>query len=334
MSQNVPHLQYYSKKLCDDVPIGDIIAHYRPDITIRERGNICCPVHKDKTPSAKINEKRNTIKCFGCGFCGDSIDLVGALFNLNFREACDKIMQDFGLNKYNYTNLREIEKIKGNSKGYVDYFPLSQDDIKAIGLYDREKIEKTYNVKASDYYKWVYGDMSPHIVNADIFNEDGSEKMIQVSHGDAVDMGIIQAEKVRESGRPFDKVYYDSMPSLQELWLDDKYGTEKMILCKAYEFIDNISFEETKYKEKLLSWSKTTSVYKKNAETFFHAYINGDELDKFQMDMALEYAKAVDYKEKADTCKFLRERASKTVDKMKQHQRERSKAERKGNISR
>ena len=332
MNQTIPQLQYYSKKLCDDVPIRDIIAHYRPDITIREKGNICCPVHKDKTPSAKINEKRNTIKCFGCGFCGDSIDLVSALYNLPFREACDKIMQDFGLDKHNYTNLREIEKIKGSTKGYIDYFPLSQEDISAIGLYDREKIEKTYDVDAQKYYEWYYGKDIP--ANAEIYNDDGSRKKISLSHAEAVDIGLIEPEKVRENGLPVDKVYYDNTLSLQDLWLDDKYGTERMILGKAYEFIDNISFKEAKCKECLSSWNKSTPVYKKNAERFFMAYINNDKLNEYQLNMAIEYARAVEYKDSISTCRYMRARALQTIDKLKQHQRERAKAERKGNIHR
>ena len=59
------------------------------------RGMVCCPFHSDNTPSMKLND--NYYYCFGCGANGDAIDLTAKLFDLNPRQAAEKLINDFGL---------------------------------------------------------------------------------------------------------------------------------------------------------------------------------------------------------------------------------------------
>ena len=56
---------------------------------------VCCPFHSDSDPSMKLND--NYYYCFGCGANGDAIDLTAKLFDLNPRQAAEKLMHDFGL---------------------------------------------------------------------------------------------------------------------------------------------------------------------------------------------------------------------------------------------
>ncbi len=58
-------------------------------------GFICCPFHKDKTPSCKLYVDR--FKCFGCGAHGDAVDFVAQLFGLAPLEAVKRIDHDFHL---------------------------------------------------------------------------------------------------------------------------------------------------------------------------------------------------------------------------------------------
>ena len=58
-------------------------------------GMVCCPFHSDSTPSMKLND--NYYYCFGCGANGDAIDLTAKLFDLNPRQAAEKLAHDFGL---------------------------------------------------------------------------------------------------------------------------------------------------------------------------------------------------------------------------------------------
>ena len=58
-------------------------------------GMVCCPFHSDSDPSMKLND--NYYYCFGCGANGDAIDLTAKLFDLNPRQAAEKLITDFGL---------------------------------------------------------------------------------------------------------------------------------------------------------------------------------------------------------------------------------------------
>ena len=90
--------------------MNDILDKY--DIK-RKREQFCCPFHgNDKNPSAKSYEK--SFYCFACGKTGDLIQFVQYLFNLDFKEAMQKINEDFNLNldsnaKIDYKKIIEIE---------------------------------------------------------------------------------------------------------------------------------------------------------------------------------------------------------------------------------
>ena len=55
-------------------------------------GMVCCPFHSDSDPSMKLND--TYYYCFGCGANGDAIDLTAKLFDLNPRQAAEKLASD------------------------------------------------------------------------------------------------------------------------------------------------------------------------------------------------------------------------------------------------
>ncbi len=61
-----------------DYPISDLLE-------IKKKGNICCPFHDDKHPSASI--KNNRLHCFACNETWDAIDIIIKKEGLNFTEA-------------------------------------------------------------------------------------------------------------------------------------------------------------------------------------------------------------------------------------------------------
>lgn len=64
-------------------------------LNVNRSNMACCPFHKDKHPSMKLNE--NYFYCFGCGVHGDVIDFVAKLFDLSSYEAAKKLAYDFGI---------------------------------------------------------------------------------------------------------------------------------------------------------------------------------------------------------------------------------------------
>ena len=78
-------------KFAITVPQAAKVYGMEPD----RRGMVCCPFHSDSHPSMKLND--NYYYCFGCGATGDVVDLTAKLFDLNPRQAAEKLAYDFGL---------------------------------------------------------------------------------------------------------------------------------------------------------------------------------------------------------------------------------------------
>jgi DNA primase len=55
--------------------------------TLKRRGAAewwaCCPFHGDRTPSFKVDARRQRFRCFGCGAGGDVLDFLAAAENLD-----------------------------------------------------------------------------------------------------------------------------------------------------------------------------------------------------------------------------------------------------------
>lgn len=64
-------------------------------LRVLPNGMTCCPFHKDRHPSMKLNE--NYFFCFGCGASGDVINFATRLFGLSPYAAAQKLETDFGI---------------------------------------------------------------------------------------------------------------------------------------------------------------------------------------------------------------------------------------------
>ena len=96
----------------------------RYGLKVRRNGMACCPFHKDKHPSMKID--RNYY-CFACGAKGDAVNYVAVLFGLSQFEAAKKINEDFSrefqsrkteIRRKQNSGVREKEKVPTKRKGY------------------------------------------------------------------------------------------------------------------------------------------------------------------------------------------------------------------------
>lgn len=93
---------------------------------------ICCPIHKEKTPSLSLDTKRNKWRCFGCGVGGDAIDFISELRGFNYVESCKYLNVD--LNKEYKAIVEEEEKVKNYITWCLDHME-GLDDWKLIKLY-------------------------------------------------------------------------------------------------------------------------------------------------------------------------------------------------------
>lgn len=95
-----------------------------------------CPFHgKDKKPSAKAYQ--NNFYCFACNTSGDVISFVEKYFNLSFRQAMQKINEDFSLGlesnyKVDYDKINNLKREREEKEKYKD--KLMQDFIRQCDL--------------------------------------------------------------------------------------------------------------------------------------------------------------------------------------------------------
>ena len=84
----------------------NLFSHIKASVTTRQaaevyglkvsrNGMTCCPFHKDRHPSLKLNE--DYFFCFGCHASGDVIDFTARLFGICLKDAATKLAADFGI---------------------------------------------------------------------------------------------------------------------------------------------------------------------------------------------------------------------------------------------
>lgn len=64
-------------------------------LKVNRNGMACCPFHKDKHPSMKIDDRH--YHCFGCGAHGDAVGYVAQMYGMSQYDAASKIVADFNL---------------------------------------------------------------------------------------------------------------------------------------------------------------------------------------------------------------------------------------------
>ena len=75
------------------ITLRQAAEHY--GLRVLPNGMTCCPFHKDRHPSLKLNE--DYFFCFGCGAVGDVVDFTARLFGLSCYESAQKLASDFGI---------------------------------------------------------------------------------------------------------------------------------------------------------------------------------------------------------------------------------------------
>ena len=77
----------------------DLVDLARRYTKLKLRGRVwwaCCPIHGERTPSLKIDPRRQTLRCFGCGTHGDVIDFVAAVEGLDTGGAIRRLRELVG----------------------------------------------------------------------------------------------------------------------------------------------------------------------------------------------------------------------------------------------
>ena len=85
----------HNELIKSSVTMEDVCRTY--GIEVNRAHKAICPFHPDTKPSMQVYPGRRGWYCFVCNKGGDVIDFVSEYFGLGFREAMQKISDDFGL---------------------------------------------------------------------------------------------------------------------------------------------------------------------------------------------------------------------------------------------
>lgn len=110
-------MEYVKEQIKDNISIVDIAEKY--GLSLKKKGDefwCCCPFHKEKTPSFSVNPKKNSFCCLACHESGDEIEFVMKLFNCNFKNAIERLSNDFGIVSNQSFSSEQIKKFKEQSE--------------------------------------------------------------------------------------------------------------------------------------------------------------------------------------------------------------------------
>jgi DNA primase len=93
----------------------DIVQLVGRRVKLTRKGRVfwgCCPFHKEKSPSFKVENERRTYKCFGCGAGGDAFKWVVETEGLTFPEAVERLAAEAGVELPKWTPDDEAREAK------------------------------------------------------------------------------------------------------------------------------------------------------------------------------------------------------------------------------
>lgn len=108
--------------------IRRVIEHY----TDFSGEKLCCPIHKENTPSLQVYEDTNSWYCWGaCGEGGDEIEFVKSIDGVDFPEAVKKVCEILKMTKEEFMESKDKEKVE--AKVVVENAEaMDSDDVKAL----------------------------------------------------------------------------------------------------------------------------------------------------------------------------------------------------------
>jgi len=103
---------------------GDMIKKYlsmydvldRCGLYLNRHNSMCCPLHREKTPSFKVYKDGSRFKCFGCGIGGDVITFVMRYYSLSYGQAIIRLASEFNIQIAGAKPLTVQDRIRANEE--------------------------------------------------------------------------------------------------------------------------------------------------------------------------------------------------------------------------
>ncbi|MGN6149485.1 MAG: DNA primase [Rhizomicrobium sp.] len=123
----------------------DIVQLVGRRVKLTRKGRVlwgCCPFHKEKSASFKVENERRAYKCFGCGAHGDAFKWLMETEGLTFPEAVEKLAGEAGV---------ELPKWSAEDEAREEKKKSLYDVVEAACAFFEEQLRGTNNREARDY---------------------------------------------------------------------------------------------------------------------------------------------------------------------------------------
>jgi len=138
----------YSPNLLEEIlRRTDIVQLVGKRVKLTRRGAQfwgCCPFHKEKSPSFKVENARRTYKCFGCGKGGDAFKWLTETEGLSFPESVERLASEAGVELPKWSPEDEAREEKKKSL---------YDVVEAACAFFEEQLQARAGAEARDYLK-------------------------------------------------------------------------------------------------------------------------------------------------------------------------------------
>lgn len=143
----------FIEQILDRADIVDVVGQF---VELKKRGSnyeACCPLHKEKTPSFKVNPARGIYHCFGCHKGGNAISFIMEHEAMSFPEAAKYLAQKYGIaiEEERLTPEQEQKRMKRDSMFVInakcaEFFVqnLRREDAKDARFYIEKRWGKEY----------------------------------------------------------------------------------------------------------------------------------------------------------------------------------------------
>lgn len=121
-----------TKVILDNLNVLEILKKYQIKIAKKmgDEISLCCPFHKDDTPSMYINEKTKLFKCFGCEIKGNLITFISKLEKITYIEAVQRLLGDTTVTEDYQDKLKKVKEslvIESEEEGLVKSSEIYKD---------------------------------------------------------------------------------------------------------------------------------------------------------------------------------------------------------------
>jgi DNA primase len=139
-------LMRFSPNLLEDIlRRTDLVQLVGRRVKLVRKGRVmwgCCPFHKEKTASFKVENERRTYHCFGCSAGGDAFKWLTETEGLTFPEAVEKLASEAGVELPKWSQEDEAREERRKSLYEI---------VEAACVFFEEQLRATTGAQARDY---------------------------------------------------------------------------------------------------------------------------------------------------------------------------------------